>query len=169
MTRPELGRALRRAADTWQRLDHSRLMDSIGGLQPKLGLRKTADGEWVLPHGSVPTTHILKPAPRAEWPHLGLDEHICVASALALGVSAARTDYTQFGSRRIRGDWSGVSPNPQAPWQPGTSVHHPSKCSGSSSLYTGSVADEARADSLPSCAAGGASSAALAQFLADPS
>ena len=90
---------LRHAADTWQRLDHSRLMYSIGGLQPKLGLHRTVDGQWARPHGSVPTTHILKPAPREEWPHLDLNEHICLAAARQLGIPAARSSYQQFGSQ----------------------------------------------------------------------
>ena len=90
---------LRHAADSWQNLDHSRLMYSIGGLQPKLGLHKTSDGRWAQPRGDVPTTHILKPAPRQEWPHLDLNEHISLTAARTLGVASATTSYEYFGNQ----------------------------------------------------------------------
>ncbi|WP_419944785.1 HipA domain-containing protein [Candidatus Poriferisodalis sp.] len=90
---------LRHAADTWQSLDHSLLMHSIGGLQPKLGLHRLDDGQWARPRGDIPTTHILKPAPRAEWSHLDLNEHICLTAARTLGVAAATTSYEHFGEQ----------------------------------------------------------------------
>ncbi len=89
---------LRNAADSWQNLDHSRLMYSIGGLQPKLGLHRLSDGRWAQPSGATPTTHILKPAPREEWPHLDLNEHLCLAAAGALGIASATTSYEHYGN-----------------------------------------------------------------------
>ena len=71
---------LRHAADNIQSVDHSRQMYSIGGLQPKLGLHRTSNGQWARPQGSAPTTHILKPAPRTQWRHLDLNEHICMGA-----------------------------------------------------------------------------------------
>lgn len=89
---------LRHNADLWQGIDHSRLMYSIGGLQPKLGLHKLSDGRWAHPRGDTPTTHILKPAPRTDWPHLDINEHICLAAAKSLGVLAATTAYQYIGN-----------------------------------------------------------------------
>ena len=89
--------ALRHAADNIQAVDHSRQMYSIGGLQPKLGLHRTLQGSWARAHGSAPTTHILKPAPRTQWRHLDINEHICMQAARSLGVVTADTRYERIG------------------------------------------------------------------------
>ena len=90
---------LRHAADNWHHEDHSRLMYSIGGLQPKMALHMSADGNWARPSGAVPTTHIFKPAPRREWPHLDLNEHLMLTAAQSLNVPTAFTRYRYFGAQ----------------------------------------------------------------------
>ena len=59
--------------------------------------------------------------------------------------STAITTRSSSASQSICCDWSGVSPKPHAPWHCGISVRHPSKRSGSSSPYMGSVVDETSA------------------------
>ncbi len=67
---------------------------SLAGAQPKTAL--LFDGRrWGVPHGPVPTTHILKP------PVHGLDghaenEHLCLTLARTLGLPAAHSEVRRF-------------------------------------------------------------------------
>lgn len=67
---------------------------SLGGVQAKTALHY-ADGKWGTPTGSVPTTHILKPAV-AGFEAQNVNEHLCLATARALGLRAATTRIETF-------------------------------------------------------------------------
>lgn len=67
---------------------------SLGGAQAKTALHH-ADGTWGTPTGSIPTTHILKPAV-AGFEAQNVNEHLCLATARALGLRAAATRVEMF-------------------------------------------------------------------------
>lgn len=67
---------------------------SLGGAQAKTALHH-ADGRWGAPTGSVPTTHILKPAV-AGFEAQNVNEHLCLATARVLGLPAASTRIETF-------------------------------------------------------------------------
>lgn len=60
---------------------------SLAGAQAKLALTY-ADGQWGVPYGSVPTTHIVKPAIPG-YQHFDAFEVICLRAARLLGLSTA--------------------------------------------------------------------------------
>ena len=64
---------------------------SIAGMQPKAALRRTADGGWAVPHGSLPTTHLIKASRSLRWPHEALIEHLTMRTAAGCGIPASRT------------------------------------------------------------------------------
>ena len=79
---------------------------SLGGAQAKTALHHVggearADGDrkdqerWGAPTGSVPTTHILKPAV-AGFEDQNINEHVCLAAARTLGLPAANTRIETF-------------------------------------------------------------------------
>ncbi len=74
---------------------------SLGAAQAETALHEAPDtsvadrdhggrGRWGVPSGSVPTTHILKPAV-AGFEAQNINEHLCLAAARDLGLSATRT------------------------------------------------------------------------------
>ena len=67
---------------------------SLGGAQAKTALHH-ADGVWGVPTGSIPTTHILKPA-IAGFEAQHLNEHLCMTAARALGLPTAGTRIEAF-------------------------------------------------------------------------
>ncbi len=67
---------------------------SLGGAQAKTALHH-ADGRWGAPTGSIPTTHILKPA-IAGFEAQNVNEHLCIATARVLGLPAASTRIEAF-------------------------------------------------------------------------
>lgn len=74
---------------------------SVAGAQEKTALL-LRDGQWLLPEGTTPTTHILKPA-IGRLPN-GMDltdsvanEHFCLRLLEAFGLPAARTEIIAFG------------------------------------------------------------------------
>lgn len=73
---------------------------SLAGAQPKMALRLTGDG-WRLPTGALATTHILKPQRGHLNPALrdsmAVNEHLCQAAAVTLGLDAAPTSLEVFG------------------------------------------------------------------------
>ena len=81
--------------------DENAWLDPRAHLQFSLagGQRKTAlhydEGEWGIPWGTVPTTHILKPAIRG-LPWTDVNEHLCLTAARLLGLPAARTSLVRF-------------------------------------------------------------------------
>ena len=62
---------------------------SLAGAQAKTALLYDADsGQWGVPAGRVPTTHILKPAPRGDV-HRAENERCCLALAHEIGLPTA--------------------------------------------------------------------------------
>ncbi len=72
---------------------------SIGGMQPKVALRRTAGG-WAVPMGAVPSTHLIK-ASRDKWPHEAVVEHLTMRTASICGIAAARTEVDWHGGREV--------------------------------------------------------------------
>lgn len=77
---------------------------SLAGAQEKTALLWW-QGEWHIPHGTTPTTHIIKPSigPRPD----GIDltdsvenEHLCMSLLANLGMPVAKTEMATFGDRR---------------------------------------------------------------------
>jgi serine/threonine-protein kinase HipA len=78
---------------------------SIAGAQEKTALLRWK-GRWHVPHGTTPTTHILKPA-IGKLPN-GLDlsrsvenEHLCMRLVDAFGLPAAKTEIAEFDGKRV--------------------------------------------------------------------
>jgi serine/threonine-protein kinase HipA len=67
---------------------------SLAGAQAKTALLLEED-RWGVPSGSIPTTHILKPAISGLEDH-ELNEHICLEAARRCGLLAAKTRVAQF-------------------------------------------------------------------------
>jgi serine/threonine-protein kinase HipA len=67
---------------------------SLAGAQAKTALLLD-DNRWGVPSGSIPTTHILKPAIAGLDDH-DLNEHLCLDAARRAGLIAARSTIGQF-------------------------------------------------------------------------
>lgn len=67
---------------------------SLGGAQAKTALHRDGGG-WGVPEGSLPTTHILKPA-MPGFEDQQLNEHLCLSAASSLGLPAAVTTVERF-------------------------------------------------------------------------
>jgi serine/threonine-protein kinase HipA len=88
---------------------------SLAGAQAKIALwRDPESGDWAEPGGSIPTTHILKPAIDGLDDH-DVNEHVCLALARLVGLPAAETSVESFGDERAlvirRYDRYGVGPD----------------------------------------------------------
>jgi serine/threonine-protein kinase HipA len=68
---------------------------SLAGAQAKTALLYR-DGRWGVPTGSIPTSHILKPAVTGLDDH-DLNEHLCLDAARRAGLTVARTGVARFG------------------------------------------------------------------------
>lgn len=89
-------RALRRDATVWLGPDFSGQF-SLAGAQAKTALH--GDGSrWGVAMGSVPTTHILKPAIAGLDDH-DLNEHLCLGAAGRAGLVVARSRVARFGDQ----------------------------------------------------------------------
>ncbi len=84
-------RALRTDGDAWTVAGERW---SLGGAQAKIAVVER-DGQWYEAHGSVPTTHIIKPGV-AGFAAQGLVEHVCMSAVRSLGVPTAPTRYLEF-------------------------------------------------------------------------
>jgi serine/threonine-protein kinase HipA len=78
---------------------------SIAGAQEKTALLHWKD-HWCIPHGSTPTTHILKP--QIGLLRSGIDlsksvenEHFCMELARELGIPTAKTTMVDFEDQRV--------------------------------------------------------------------
>ncbi|MWV48341.1 hypothetical protein GRS96_03500 [Rathayibacter sp. VKM Ac-2803] len=78
---------------TWTFDEHNGRF-SLAGAQAKFGLLRQR-GEWMLPTGSVPSTHILKPG-IPSYRASALNEHVCLELARRLGLIAARSRIGRF-------------------------------------------------------------------------
>lgn len=67
---------------------------SLGGAQAKTALHRR-DGQWYLASGSLPSTHILKPA-IAEYRWSQVNEYLCLAVAAKSGLPAVRASLMSF-------------------------------------------------------------------------
>lgn len=67
---------------------------SLAGAQAKTALL-FRDGRWGAPSGSIPTTHILKPAVGGFDDH-DLNEHLCLTAARLVGLRVARSRIEMF-------------------------------------------------------------------------
>ena len=70
---------------------------SLGGTQQKFTLRRQAD-QWLLAHGSEPSTHIVKPGIR-KLKAQALAEHVSMRAAADLGLAVADTQFAEFKSQ----------------------------------------------------------------------
>jgi serine/threonine-protein kinase HipA len=74
---------------------------SLAGAHAKTALHYDPDvGRWGVPSGSIPTTHLLKPAVTGLDDH-DLNEHLCLSAARLLDLSAASTQVASFGTERV--------------------------------------------------------------------
>jgi serine/threonine-protein kinase HipA len=78
---------------------------SIAGAQEKTALLYWKD-HWCIPHGSTPTTHILKPqiGPLKSGIDLSKsveNEHFCMELARGLGLPTAKTTMVDFEHQRV--------------------------------------------------------------------
>ena len=77
---------------------------SIAGAQEKTALLRWKD-RWCIPHGTTPTTHIVKPSIGKLDNGLDLslsveNEHFCMTFLAALGLPAAKTEIWNFAGKR---------------------------------------------------------------------
>jgi serine/threonine-protein kinase HipA len=78
---------------------------SLAGAQEKTALLHL-DGKWHVPHGTTPTTHILKPQlgvlPNGiDMSHSVENEHFCMGLASGFGLPVAKTQVLDFAGRRV--------------------------------------------------------------------
>ncbi len=91
----QLGREMRRLQESLPSSlegDHGQF--SLAGAQAKTALRQTGTG-WAIPHGGLPSTHILKPA-MTGLPDQAINEHFCLELARRIGLPAAESEVVQF-------------------------------------------------------------------------
>ncbi len=92
-------REVREDATVWHPSSHPGRW-SLAGAQGKIALAYDAErAAWGLPSGTMPTTHILKPAIAGLDGH-DLNEHLCLAAAGRLGLRVAHTEVTRFDDER---------------------------------------------------------------------
>lgn len=86
--------------------EHDDFRLSIAGAQQKTALTKLPDIGWVLPSGTMPTTHIFKTpigsllANSIHFDESCENEWLCLEIARAFGLSAANADILTFGCRK---------------------------------------------------------------------
>jgi serine/threonine-protein kinase HipA len=68
---------------------------SLAGAQPKTALFLD-NGEWGVPFGAMPTTHILKPPAQADLDGFEVNEHFCLRLANSLGLATASSRVMEF-------------------------------------------------------------------------
>jgi serine/threonine-protein kinase HipA len=77
---------------------------SIAGAQEKTALLNLGN-QWLVPHGTTATTHILKPEIGKLTSDIDLsqsieNEHLCMCLTAAFGLPTARTSMQEFGEKR---------------------------------------------------------------------
>ena len=73
---------------------------SLAGAQRKTALYQIGAGQWALPYGRFPSTHIIKPEIGRAFPLSDVNEAVCLRAMNALGISAAQVTVTEFGQVR---------------------------------------------------------------------
>ncbi len=86
-------RDLKRDSTAWLGADHAGRF-SLSGAQAKTALLRAGD-RWGDPHGSMATSHILKPAIEGLDNH-DLNEHLCMSAMRAAGLFAVRSSIERF-------------------------------------------------------------------------
>lgn len=91
----------------WSHLeDKNDLRISLAGAQEKTALL-WHDGQWMRPHGSTPTTHILKlplglvGQRQADFSTSVENEWLCMNLLAEFGVSVAKTEILHFGNQKV--------------------------------------------------------------------
>jgi serine/threonine-protein kinase HipA len=72
---------------------------SLAGAQAKDALHQK-EGNWFVPCGRIPTTHILKPE-LGGIAHHALNEHFCLQLAAAIGLPSAQSTIMAIGGRKV--------------------------------------------------------------------
>ncbi len=91
-------RDLRRDTTAWR--PHPEGRWSLAGAQAKIALLHDPSADrWGIPHGVIPTTHIIKPA-IGGLADFDINEHLCLAAARRAGLIAATTSIMTFGDER---------------------------------------------------------------------
>lgn len=72
---------------------------SLAGQQPKIGLYRDEHG-WQLPHGDLPSTHILKPAAE-ELTAVDINEAAMLRAAAAVGIPTSRSTVEIIGGQQV--------------------------------------------------------------------
>ena len=70
---------------------------SLAGVQDKVVVVVGESKRIGRPRGTTPSTHILKPRPRAHFPDLVLNEGFCLALARFSGIKAVEADFIEVG------------------------------------------------------------------------
>lgn len=68
---------------------------SLAGAQPKIALFKNSLGEWAVPEGATPTTHILKPV-AGTIRRIDVVEQLTMSAARLLGCTVAKSELQQI-------------------------------------------------------------------------
>jgi serine/threonine-protein kinase HipA len=95
VTEKQLGsrlRELRSAPTQWAHADEGW---SLAGAQSKFTAARTPAGDWAWAHGSMPSTHIIKPG-IGRYPAQAFNEHLCLRALEGVGVVSAKTEFTDF-------------------------------------------------------------------------
>ena len=74
---------------------------SLAGAQPKVAVRRSPDGGWVVPDGPIPTTHIIKLARQDSFANEAVTEHLVMEAVRRIGVAAARTKPAHFNGVEV--------------------------------------------------------------------
>ena len=74
---------------------------SLAGAQNKVALHRLDNGGWGVPHGSTPTTHILKTTRSdTRFADLHVNEFVCLRAAGLLGLRVADVELADFGGAK---------------------------------------------------------------------
>lgn len=95
----EIGMRLRAANNGQPVVDDSERW-AVAGQQGKIALHQSQEGQWGRALGGLPTTHIIKPGitfvGSQSIKDQALTEHLTLAAAKALGISAAKSEFYEF-------------------------------------------------------------------------
>jgi len=74
---------------------------SLAGAQTKTALYQDPEGKrWGIPHGTVPTTHIIKPN-LGDFEGFEINEHFCLKLATQLGLKSANSSTREFNGHPV--------------------------------------------------------------------
>lgn len=73
---------------------------SLAGQQRKTALYRDADGQWCLPQGRFPSTHIVKPQISEQFAFSDVNEAVCLSAMRRLGIRASVETIEMIGGVR---------------------------------------------------------------------